>query len=164
MLAKVANGDGIFWFGINTVKSSNSRPGRWEQARLGPPITYGRDRHTRIEPAALEVLFRCVVGCVALIEQFANFGVRGETPLVWRQSLSSAKVGALTLCCMLLLPLHPSKPTLLPVPLSNPGPPHHTGVSYGLARTQQPTGGFTTPHSHSPRTRQMQHSSSTWPT
>jgi hypothetical protein len=57
-LVKVDRDDGILWFGVDTVNASNSRPGRWEREDVGVQGTYARDRHTRIEPAALEVLFR----------------------------------------------------------------------------------------------------------
>jgi hypothetical protein len=50
------NSDGIFWFGIDTVNVSNSRPGKWEVE--GGGCCHQRDRHTRIEPAALEYLLR----------------------------------------------------------------------------------------------------------
>lgn len=52
------NSDGIFWFGIDTVKPSNSKPGKWEVE--GGGCCHARDRHTRIEPAALEVMLRWV--------------------------------------------------------------------------------------------------------
>ncbi|KAF6254547.1 hypothetical protein COO60DRAFT_312524 [Scenedesmus sp. NREL 46B-D3] len=52
------NGDGIFWFGIDTVNASNSKPGKWEAANSG--CCHPRDRHTRIEPAALEYVLRWV--------------------------------------------------------------------------------------------------------
>jgi hypothetical protein len=59
MLATVDAGDGIQWYGMDVVNASNNRPGRREQAGIGASYTYGRDRHTRIEPAALQLLFRC---------------------------------------------------------------------------------------------------------
>jgi hypothetical protein len=59
-LVKVDKDDGILWFGIDTVNSSNSKPGKWEQQGVGVEGTYARDRHTHIEPAALETVFRSV--------------------------------------------------------------------------------------------------------
>jgi hypothetical protein len=52
------NSDGIFWFGIDTVTASNSKPGKFEAEHSG--CCYPRDRHTRIDPAALEYMLRLV--------------------------------------------------------------------------------------------------------
>jgi hypothetical protein len=52
------NSEGIFWFGIDTVTSSNSKPGKWEAENSG--CCHQRDRHTRIDPAAVEYMLRLV--------------------------------------------------------------------------------------------------------
>eukprot|EP00775_Hariotina_reticulata_P006871 gene6871-7087_t len=49
-------GEGIFWFGVNTIQKNNSLPGMWEAVKRG--CCYERDRHTRIEYEALDYLFR----------------------------------------------------------------------------------------------------------
>lgn len=55
-LTETDKNDGIFWFGIDTVKPSNSKPGTFEVQGTG--CCHPRDRHTRIEPDALAYLFR----------------------------------------------------------------------------------------------------------
>lgn len=57
-LVKIDRDDSILWFGIDTVNASNSRPGTWERRGLGVPGTWARDRHTQLEPAALELMLR----------------------------------------------------------------------------------------------------------
>lgn len=51
--------DGIFWWGVDTTKPQNSAPGHHEQAGSG--CCHERDRHTRMEPTALDYVLRYVL-------------------------------------------------------------------------------------------------------
>uniref|UniRef100_A0A383VT21 Uncharacterized protein n=1 Tax=Tetradesmus obliquus TaxID=3088 RepID=A0A383VT21_TETOB len=71
------NSDGIFWFGIDTVKPSNSKPGKWEVE--GGGCCHARDRHTRIEPAALEVMLRRIVWAAEDPQKYKQLASKGDT-------------------------------------------------------------------------------------
>jgi hypothetical protein len=57
-LTRVDRDQGILWWGIDVANASSAAPGVWEAQGRGVPGTYARDRHVRLEPAALQLLLR----------------------------------------------------------------------------------------------------------
>ncbi|GAX84211.1 hypothetical protein CEUSTIGMA_g11634.t1 [Chlamydomonas eustigma] len=62
MLTLTDQNQSVFWYGVNVVNPSNSKPGREESLNIPPHWIWQRDRHVRIETGVLQSLLDRIAG------------------------------------------------------------------------------------------------------